>query len=167
MALQRAAFPFGAPFADLGTKQADAAGAFVFDAGPLLVTTRFQVQTRTPILAQSVVLTAHSALAVGAGVTLPAGRRPRDRRTATVAGRVRPTVPNGRAALQRLESDGTWLTIRRARLADLAAYARYRFTVPRLRRVRQYRVIVAARDGGAHVPGTSRAVSVPPRRRVG
>ena len=167
VALQRAAFPFGTPFADVATKPADAAGGFVFDTGPLLVTTRFQVQTRTPVLAQSVVLTAYSALAVGAGVTLRPGRRPRDRRTATVAGTVRPTVPNGRAALQRLAPDGTWLTIRRARLADLAAYARYRFTVPRLRRAWQYRVTVAARDGGAHVPGTSRVVSVPPRRRVG
>jgi hypothetical protein len=165
VALQRLPFPFGAPFADAGTAQADASGSFVFDAGPLLVTTRFQVQTRTPILAQSAVLTAHSALAVGAGVALPTGRRAR--RRATVQGKVRPTVPSGRAALQRLEADGGWLTIRRTRLADLAAYARYRFTVPRLRRARQYRVSVAARDGGAHVPGTSRTVSVPPRRRVG
>jgi hypothetical protein len=54
--------------------------------------------------------------------------------------------------------------VRRATPTPLSGdRSRYRFTVRRGSRARTYRVAVVARDGGAHVPGTSRAVTL--RRR--
>lgn len=41
-----------------------------------------------------------------------------------------------------------------------AARSRYRFSVRRSRRTLTHRVVVVARDGGAHVPGVSREVRV-------
>ncbi len=41
--------------------------------------------------------------------------------------------------------------------------SRYRFIVARRSRATNYRVVVLARDGGAHVPGTSRTLTVPKR----
>jgi hypothetical protein len=157
VALRREAFPFGVGLADAGTTQADTAGGFAFEVGPLLVTTRFQVETRSPIVAQSGVLTAYSALNVGAGVER------RTRRSVVLAGRVRPAVASGRAALQRRGPDGRWRTVRRSRLVDLASFSRYRFAVLRLRRAQRYRVSVSAHDGGAHVPGVSRSIRVAAR----
>jgi hypothetical protein len=154
VALQRTTFPFGAAFADVATARADAAGHFAFDAGPLLLTTRFQVRTRSPVLAISPVMTASPAVLVG----LETSRLRRGR--VAIAGRVRPALPSGRAALERLEADGTWSTVRRARLADLVSFSRYRFTVRRQATARAYRVAVSARDGGAHAPGLSRTVGV-------
>jgi hypothetical protein len=158
VALQREAFSFGAGLADAGTVRADVAGAFVFDAGPLLLTTRFQVQTRTPAPVQSPLVTVFSAVRVGVAPGV-AGRR-----RVPVTGKVRPPVPSGLAALQRRRPDGRWRTVRRARLADVATYSRYRFLAPRLRTSQVYRVRVAPRDGGAHVAGAGRAFRVPARR---
>jgi hypothetical protein len=158
VALQRLPFPFSGPFSDVATATADDAGRFTFDAGPLLVTTRFLVQTRTPVLAQSAVLTASSALVVDLRTGEPArGRVP-------VRGVVRPPVPVGLAHLQRLRLDGTWATVQRAPLADRFSHSSYAFTIARLGRAAVYRVAVDARDGGAHVPGVSSTITVRARR---
>jgi hypothetical protein len=162
VAFQRLPFPFSGPFSDVATAAADDAGGFVFDAGPLLVTTRFLVQTRTPVLAQSDVVTVSSQLVVDLRVGEPTRRR------APVSGAVRPPVPNGRAFLQRLRLDGTWASVDEARLADRFTHSTYAFDIARVRRAAVYRVGVDARDGGAHVPGVSSTIRVralPPRRR--
>ena len=41
--------------------------------------------------------------------------------------------------------------------------SRYVFTIPRRSRAMNYRVTVLARDNGAHVPGSSRIITVPAR----
>ena len=58
---------------------------------------------------------------------------------------------------------------RAARRLD-ANRSRYSFSVKRQRRTGRYRVVVLARDGGAHVPGRSREVRVralPSKQRRG
>ena len=149
VALQRQPFPYSGPFTDVGTASADAAGAFALDAGPLLVTTRYLVQTRAPVLAQSAVLTAYSAVVVGLATGHPAPQR------VVVRGAVRPPVPQGRAFLQRLRADGTWTNVQSTGLADRFTSTAYRFVVGRLRRPQVLRVAVVPRDRGAHVPGFS------------
>ena len=60
---------------------------------------------------------------------------------------------------------GHWAIVRRRAAKPLDANrSRYRFSVKRKKRVGRYRVVVLARDGGAHVPGRSREVRVRARR---
>jgi len=83
------------------------------------------------------------------------------RRRARVLGTIWPAVSNGRVSLQRRTRSGRWVRVsRRTAQAFDAARSRYRFTVRRSRRTLTYRVVVVARDAGAHVPGTSREVRV-------
>ena len=83
-----------------------------------------------------------------------------------IRGSVVPAVPNGRAVLQRLSRRGTWAFVRGTRpRAAGSNRSRYGFKVRTRRGERTYRVRVIARDGGAHVPGTSRAVRVPGLKR--
>ena len=57
---------------------------------------------------------------------------------------------------------GKWGFLRRAKPELLTGNrSRYTFTVARRSRATNYRVVVLARDGGAHVPGTSRTLTVP------
>jgi hypothetical protein len=163
VALMREPFPFGVPF-EMGTVSADPAGAFAFDGGPLLVTTRFRAETRTAALAQSPVVTVYAAVRVQTAVGRPT------RRDVPVAGSVEPLVSNGVALLQRLGGDGRWRTVRRARVTDAVTESRYRLRAPRLLRARLYRVAVDPRDGGAHVPAAAPTFEVgarvrPPTRR--
>ena len=158
VALQRQPFPYSGPFTDVGTASADAAGAFGFDAGPLLVTTRFVVQTRSPVPAQSAVVTAYSAVLVSIATGPPAPRR------VVLRGAVRPPVPQGRAYLQRQRADGRWINVQNGRLADVFTSSRYRFEVGRLRRAQILRVAVVPGDNGAHVPGFSGTVRLRARR---
>jgi hypothetical protein len=70
-------------------------------------------------------------------------------------------VPKGRVSLQRRSLSGSWILVRRVAPQPLTGdRSRYRVTVRRVSRARTYRVVVVARDGGAHVPGTSRTVAV-------
>jgi hypothetical protein len=158
VALLREPFPFGVPF-EMGSVSADPAGAFAFDGGPLLVTTRFRAETRTAALAQSPVVTVYSAVRVATA----AGRA--TRREVPLAGNVLPPVANGVALLQRLGGDGRWRTVRRARVTDAVTQSRYRLRAPRLLRPRLYRVAVDPRDGGAHVPSAGATVEVQARVR--
>jgi len=161
VALERQGFPFTAPFAQVGnTVLTRSDGSYRFTVGSLFLTTRLRVVTRTRSVVASPVATASSALRVGARAVRLAGRR------ASVQGAVWPAVPRGRASLQKRSPGGRWVLVRRAGVHGLdATRSRYRFTLRRPRRTGTYRVVVLARDGGAHVPGESRALRVRGRGR--
>jgi len=161
LALERQAFPFDSGFGQIGDlRTASGKGAFRFEVPGLFATTQFRVVTRTKIVVASAVRTASSAVKVGART------RSRGRRRTRIEGSIWPQVPRGRVSLQKRSPRGRWAVVRRAAARDAGDRSRYRFTVTRAKkRVGRYRVVVLARDGGAHVPGRSRQVRV--KRRAG
>jgi hypothetical protein len=155
LALQAQAWPFTGPMTQIATRNAASNGTFRFQIAALFLTTRYRVATRTLLVATSPVVTASSAVRVGARV------QGLSRRRARVLGTIWPAVARGRASLQRRTRSGRWVRLARRdaqRFDD--SRSRYRFTVRRSRRAQTYRVVVVARDGGAHVPGVSREVRV-------
>jgi len=159
VALERQDFPFTGPFSSIGAPapvRANRDGTFRFFVPSLFSATRLRALTRTALSAASEPVTANVAVRVGATV------RRGTRRAVRVRGSIVPAVPNGRAVLQRRTRRGTWVFVRGANpRAAGANRSRYGFKVRKRRGPRIYRVRVIARDGGAHVPGTSRAVRVP------
>ena len=81
---------------------------------------------------------------------------------AVVVGSVIPTTRNAVASLQRQSSKGTWLPLRRARVAKTG---RWSITLPARRTAITVRAVGLTHDGGAHVSGTSRTVKIAARRR--
>jgi hypothetical protein len=162
VALERQGFPFQAGFSQVATRKVSPKGTFRFDVSSLFETARFRVVSRTRTPVASTIRTASSALRVGARARL------RGRRRARIQGAIWPQVPAGRVSLQKRSPRGRWPAVKRsaARVLD-ANRSRYRFTVRRTRRTAFYRVVVLARDNGAHVPGRSRVVRVKarPKRR--
>jgi hypothetical protein len=160
VALERQGFPFSGGFSEVATRSATSKGTFTFNVASLFETTRFRVVTRTRTPISSSVRTASSAVRVGAR------SRSLGRRRARIQGAIWPQVPKGRVSLQKRSPRGRWAVVKRtaARVLD-ANRSRYRFTVRRNRRRAIYRVVVLARDGGAHVPGRSRQVRVKARPR--
>jgi hypothetical protein len=126
------------------------------------VTSHFQVVTRTRVVVASAIRTASSAVKVGART------RSRGRRRTRIEGSIWPQVPAGRVSLQKRSPRGRWAVVRRAAAQPLdGTRSRYSFTVTRAKqRVGRYRVVVLARDGGAHVPGRSRVMRVRALRRA-
>ena len=106
------------------------------------------------------------------GVERAARRHPREpRRPPQGAHRGRDLAPGRRPGACRCRSArraGAGRSCKRAAPKALDANrSRYRFTVRKPKRKRpaaRYRVVVLARDGGAHVPGRSREVRVAPVR---
>jgi hypothetical protein len=155
LALQAQAWPFSGPMTQIATRNAASNGTFRFPVAALFLTTRYRVVTRTQVVATSPVVTASSAVRVGARV------QSLSRRRARILGTIWPAVSKGRVSLQRRTRSGRWVRVgRRSAQAFDAERSRYRFTLRRSRRTHTYRVVVVARDGGAHVPGTSREVRV-------
>jgi len=158
VALERQDFPFLGPFSSFGAPapvRADRFGRFRFFVPSLFSATRLQALTRTAVVATSPAVTANVALRVGAAT------RRASRRAVRITGSVRPAAPAGRAVLQRRTASGGWSFVRGAALRALGGdRSRYGFKVGKRRTARGYRVRVFARDGGAHVPGTSRTVTV-------
>ena len=163
VALERQEFPFAGPFSAFGAPapiRASRDGSFRFYVPSLFSATRLRAVTRTAVSAVSPTVTANVAVRVGATV------RRATRRAVRVRGSIVPAVPNGRAVLQRLTRRGTWVFVRGTNpRAAGENRSRYGFKVRKRRGVRTYRVRVIARDGGAHVPGTSRSVQVPKLKR--
>jgi hypothetical protein len=156
--LERQDFPFAGPFSSLGVPAAVRAnrdGTFRIYLPTLFSATRLRALTRTTVQAVSTPVTANVAVRVGARV------RRATRRAVRIRGSIVPAVPNGRAVLQRRTRRGNWVFVRGTdpRAAG-ANRSRYGFKVRKRRGARVYRVRVIARDGGAHVPGTSRVVRV-------
>ena len=128
-------------------------------------TTQFRVVTRidaSPV--SSAIRTASSAVKVGA---TRAHRRPppgaHRRRDLAAA------CPAGRVSLQKRSPRGRWAVVKRrnaqaARREPLALQLQGR-RAKRKRPAARYRVVVLARDGGAHVPGRSREVRVASTRK--
>ena len=107
------------------------------------------------VVAVSPVTTVSVAVKVGLKTKRLKGRRLR------VEGATWPAVQSGRISLQRQSRSGHWGFVARAKPALLTGNrSRYRFTVARRTARQNYRVVVLARDGGAHVPGTSRTLTV-------
>jgi hypothetical protein len=163
VALERQDFPFGGPFSSIGTPaqiRANRDGSFRFFVPSLFSATRLRALTRTSVQAVSAPVIANVAVKVGASV------RRATRRAVRVRGSVVPAVPRGRAVLQRRTRRGGWVFVRGTNpRAAGANRSRYGFKVRKRRGARIYRVRVIARDGGAHVPGTSRSVRVGPLKR--
>jgi hypothetical protein len=159
VALQRQDFPFDAAFREVARATADGSGRFSVPVPPLFSTTRLRVVTRTSVPVASPVTTASVAVRVGLRTERVGRSRVR------LTGATWPAVPNGRISVQRRSLDGSrWVLVRRVAPRPLSGgRSRYRVTVRRGTRARTWRVVVLARDGGAHVPGTSRAVTL--RRR--
>jgi hypothetical protein len=163
VALERQAFPFQSGFSEVAAKTASSKGTFSFNVASLFETTRFRVVTRTRTPVSSGIRTASSAVRVG----IRSNRI--GRRRARIQGAIWPNVPSGRVSLQKRSPRGRWAVVTRAAATPLDANrSRYRFTVRKPKRKRpaaRYRVVVLARDGGAHVPGRSREIRVAPQRR--
>ena len=156
--LERQAFPFQSAFTEVATNTASGRGTFSFNVGALFETTHFRAVTLSRNPVASGVITASSAVKVGVRA------RSRGRRRARIEGAIWPRVPTGRVSLQKRSPRGRWADVKRAAPQELDAdRSRYRFTVRKGKRKRpaaRYRVVVLARDGGAHVPGRSRVVRV-------
>jgi hypothetical protein len=163
VALERQAFPFQSGFSEVASKTASSKGTFSFNIASLFETTHYRVVTRTRTPVSSSIRTASSAVRVG----IRSNRI--GRRRARIQGAIWPKVPTGRVSLQKRSPRGRWATVKRAAARSLDANrSRYRFTVRKPKRKRpaaRYRVVVLARDGGAHVPGRSREVRVASVRR--
>jgi hypothetical protein len=156
VALERQEFPFSAAFYQASTATANRSGNFSLTVPALYSTTRLRVVTRTPIPISSPVVTASVAVKVGLRAQRLSHKRVR------LTGATWPAVPKGRVSLQRQTRSGRWLLVKRATPTALSGNrSRYRFTVSRRSRALSYRIVVVAHDGGAHVPGTSRTISVP------
>jgi hypothetical protein len=158
VALEKQDFPYTGAFGQIATATASSSGAFTLTAPALFVTTRLRVVTNTAVVAVSPVTTVSVAVKVGLKTKRLKGKR------VQLEGATWPAVPSGRVSLQRQSSSGRWGPVDHATPVPLAGgRSRYRFTVPRRTRALNYRVVVLARDGGAHVPGTSRIVTLPKR----
>ena len=158
VALERQDFPYLGPFSSSGAPasiRANRDGTFRFYVPSLFSATRLRAITRTAVVAASEPVTANVAVRVGATA------RRAGRRKVRIRGSIVPAVPNGRAVLQRRARGGRWVFVRGAdpRAAGQNR-SRYGFKVAKRRRARVFRVRVIARDGGAHVPGTSRGIRV-------
>lgn len=161
VALEKQDFPYSGPFTEIASATSNSRGAFTLTAPPLYITARLRVVTRTAVVASSPVTTASVAVKVGLKSRRLRGNRVR------IEGATWPAVPEGRVSLQRQTKSGRWIFVKRGRISSLSGNrSRYRFSaVARRKRALNYRVVVLARTGGAHVPGTSRTITVPARRR--
>jgi hypothetical protein len=156
--IQRQDFPFQSQFTDIGTKKTTSAGTFQLNVASLFSTAHFRAVTQTRFPIASSIKTASSAVKVGIKA------RKKGRKKAIVSGSLWPAVPNGRVSLQKRSPRGRWAVVKRQAAKPLDAdRSRYSFTVTKPKRKKpaaRYRVVVLARDGGAHVPGRSRQVRV-------
>jgi hypothetical protein len=161
VALARLDFPFTQGFAQFGPAvKADGSGRFKFRLPAVYSTTQLRVSTRTRVPAASPPATVPVALKVGLRM-----RRVSHGRT-EFSGAVWPATPHGRALLQRQGRRGRWIPVAKKHLTRLTHNrSRFRFNVRLRQRPRSYRVVVNARDGGAHVRGRSRTRRPPPPAR--
>jgi hypothetical protein len=161
--VQRQDFPFQSSFSDIATTKSTSKGTFQVNVRSLFSTAHFRAVTQTRFPVASGIRTASSAVKVGAK------SRSKGRRKAQVTGSIWPAVPNGRVSLQKRSPRGRWAVVKRQNARPLDANrSTYSFIVRRAKRKKpasRYRVVVLARDGGAHVPGRSRQVRVASVRR--
>jgi hypothetical protein len=160
VALEQSSFPYAAGFQEVTTARTGKSGDFRFAARQLFAAARFRAVTRTSVSVTSAPVEA----LVRARVDIRRARK--TRRKVTLAGRVQPGLPDGRATLQRRTRAGGWAFVRRVALRTPASdMSTYRVKVRRIGRAAYYRIKVAANDGGAHLGATSGAVLVGKRKR--
>jgi hypothetical protein len=152
--LQTTAHPFGNPFADaLKPVTSGSGGSYSFTLPALTQTTRAIVIADGRLL--SPVVTLRSAARVGILGLRREGSR------IIVRGRVRPATPDGTVSVQRRSPSGRFSRVARARVGTDGIYEA---SISSTRRMSTIRVVGLPRDGGAHVPGTSRELRVAGRR---
>jgi hypothetical protein len=159
IALQEASFPFTAGYHDIATTRTNRAGEFDFGERPVYLATRFRA---VPLIAPAL-----TSREVAARVRSRVGihRSHRSRRALRLSGHTNPALPTGVAKLQRLTRAGRWATVAEQPLSTPnELHSEYEFELRRLRQAKRYRVVAAARDGGAHARGYSRALLVGKRR---
>jgi hypothetical protein len=157
--LEESAFPFTAGWREVDSDRTDRGGAFAFAPREAFQATRYRA---VPLVAPAAA-SAPEQTRVRARVRI--SRTHRTRRSLRLSGRVNPGLPAGRAILQRRMASGHWRGVRRRALRPVDAVdSTYSFRVLRAERARRYRVVVAARDGGAHARGYSRSLLVGARR---
>jgi hypothetical protein len=160
VALEQSSFPYSAGWQEVATARTGKAGDFRFAARQLLAAARFRAVTRTSVSVTSAAVEALVRARVGIR------RAHKTRRKVTLAGRVEPGLPDGKATLQRRTRRGGWVFVRRVALRTPATdMSTYRVKVRRIKRAAYYRIKVAANDGGAHLGATSRSVLVGKRKR--
>ena len=159
VALEQQRFLVDQGFTPLATAVTGRDGGYLFTIPALFGTTRYRVITQTQTPVTSGVVTARSAVKVDALA------RHRTRLRASVEGSVLPGV-HGTASLQRYAKTTGWRQVKFKTVAPAdEQHTPYRFSVKRPgRRAPAYRLrVVVAPVRGAHVRGTSRAVTVRPR----
>jgi hypothetical protein len=159
VALQESAFPFSAGYVDVATARSNRKGEFRFAPRPVFLATRFRAvaQLAPGLVSPELGTRVRSRVAIRS--------TDRKRRSVRLRGAVNPGLPAGRAILQRRMRWGAWRNVaRRPMVTTDALRSDYGFKVRRKRRAQRYRVVAAARDGGAHVRGYSRSVRVGKRR---
>lgn len=156
VAVEKLDYPFTGQWVQLATATSNSSGAFNVSVPPLFATTRIRVATRTSTVVTSGVSTINVAVRVGLKTKRLSSRSSR------FEGTVWPSVPSGRASLQRQSRSGRWIPVARTNVSVLSGdRSRYRFTVRRSRtRAMNYRVVVNPRDNGLHVSGTSRVYNL-------
>jgi hypothetical protein len=147
-------FPFSGAWRQVGPDKVVAGdGRYRFTVPFLLTTSKVRVVTRSgDRIVVSGSGTAFSAMRVG--LLAPQRRRGG---SVVLRGAVRPATAGATASLQRRAPNGKWVRVARQAVSVVAGKARYRFVLRRPSRSADVRVVVAPNDGGAHVPGVSRA----------
>jgi len=156
VAVEKLDFPFQGQWTQLVTATTNSSGRFTLTVPPLLATTRLRVATRTSTVVTSGVSTVSVAVKVGLKTSRVSSRRTR------LEGAIWPSVPSGRASLQRQAQSGRWIPVKRANVSPLSGdRSRYRFTITRSRtRAMNYRVVVNPRNNGLQVSGPSRVINL-------
>lgn len=160
VAVEKLDFPFQGQWTPVATANSNSSGRFTLTVPPLFATTRLRVATRTSTVVTSGVSTVSVAVKVGLKTSRVSTRRTR------VTGAIWPSVPSGRASLQRQSRSGRWIPVKRAGVTALGSdRSRYSFTVTRSRtRAMNYRVLVNPRNNGLQVSGSSRVMNLKQRR---
>jgi hypothetical protein len=160
VALRQSSFPFDGVFHEVATARTNRNGLFRFAPRPVFLATQFRA---APQIAPQLVSSVQS-VRVRSRVRVHRGAK--TRRSVWLTGAVNPGLPVGRATLQRRTRAGTWRSLAQAALTTQSELrSTYAFEVRRKRSAKLYRVRVAARDGGAHARGYSRAISVGAKRK--
>jgi hypothetical protein len=157
--LEAEPFPFVAPFAPFGDSvpiRRD--GSFHLVSGPLQISSRLRVVTRTNPPVASQPITAFAGLIVGASKQPLAGNRYR------IQGSVTPHVRGAKVSIQRRKG-ARWTSVHRTKTSSLGrGRVGYRFVVSQWRKPQHFRVVVRPRTA-AYAHGTSRTLTVPAVRR--
>lgn len=151
------------PFTGMSTKDVTATGdgTFSAEAGPLWVTSRLRVVTRTTVVAASPTITVYNRLRTGLRAVH------RTARAVTFTGTLQPGVATATVSLQRRSAAGDrWVRVTRRHVTVRnVSTSIFRARIARTKRAAVYRAVVTPHDNGAHASGTTRTLRVAGRSR--